>query len=726
MPGPRPRGLSPSPPRRRQPRVGDALLNTFAGRAILGGLAVRVLVALLSAFTGSKPVIVGVIDTAAGVVLAAGAASIVVRLAIVAQRRLLWRVRDKLILSYIFIGFTPVLLIAAFFLLCGFLLFYNFSSYMVQSRLKALGDEARFLARSTVQDIESRGDRTVADVLSRRQAAAAGEYAGISLAVVPADRTCAGAGEKSANSSVSEASAGSWSHVAPPQRIPRWIDCSGFSGLMAYTIPAAAPGQGEQTHVLVRAVTFSGSPSHPYGLVVDLPVSNQATQRLRSETGVEVKDVTAMASAAGARPMAGRPVEPRVEDAPGAGLLSNLRSLIEYRDWDSGSSGTLVVSMQLSVEEIYDRISAQGLVGQNFGQNLLLALSIIIGLFLVIESVALVAGLALAKSITGSVHELFRGTERVRRQDFTHKIAIHTDDQLGELASSFNDMTDSIEDLLRQADEKKRLEEELRIAREIQMSLLPQGPLAMQGLSVTAMCVPAREVGGDYYDFFRLGERRLGVLIADVSGKGTSAAFYMAELKGLMLSLSEIHTSPRALLLAANRIIAANLDSRSFITMTYAVVDLDARTMTYARAGHTPLMFVPGPSSGDRRARVLVPDGLVLGLNIDNGEMFERLLEEHTIGLRCGDLAVFFTDGITEAMNAADDMFGENRLRQLAEEHADLPSTELRERVLGEIDTFVGSSPQHDDMTMILVKVEAFPAWPAVEDTELAGTWLRS
>jgi serine phosphatase RsbU (regulator of sigma subunit) len=566
----------------------------------------------------------------------------------------------------------------------------------------------------------------VADVLGRRQAGAAGEYAGISFAVVPADQPCAGAGEKAGTSSVSGPIAGSWSHIAPPGHIPRWIDCSGFSGLMAYTIPAAAPDEKGQTHILVRAVAFPVSPAHTYALVVDLPISNQATQRLRSETGVEVKDVTVMNLTAGAQPMTGRPAESRAEDVQGGGLLGNLRSLIEYRDWNSGSSGTLVVSMQLSVEEIYDRISAQGLVGQNFGQNLLLALSIIIGLFLVIESVALVAGLALAKSITGSVHELFRGTERVLRSDFTRQIAIHTDDQLGELAKSFNSMTTSIENSLRQKAEKERLEGELRIARDIQMSLLPQGPLGMPGLSVSAMCVPAREVGGDYYDFFRLGDRRLGVLIADVSGKGTSAAFYMAELKGLMLSLSEIHTSPRALLLAANRIISANLDSRSFITMTYAVVDLGARTMTYARAGHTPLMFVPGPSSGDRRVRVLVPDGLVLGLNIDNGELFERLLEEHTIGLRCGDLAVFFTDGITEAMNAADDMFGDNRLRRLAEEHADLPSDELRDRVLSEIGTFVGSFPQHDDMTMILVKFEEFPAWTPVEDTEVAATWLRS
>jgi serine phosphatase RsbU (regulator of sigma subunit) len=230
----------------------------------------------------------------------------------------------------------------------------------------------------------------------------------------------------------------------------------------------------------------------------------------------------------------------------------------------------------------------------------------------------------------------------------------------------------------------------------------------MPGLSVTALCVPAREVGGDYYDFLPLGENRLGILIADVSGKGTSAALYMAELKGLVLSLSRIHRSPRELLITANRIIAEHLDSRSFITMTYAIIDLRSRTMTYARAGHTPLIYVPGPGVESRQARILAPDGLVLGLKIDNGEMFERLLEEQTIPLHAGDLYLFFTDGITEAMNESDDCFGENRLGQLVEEHASLPSAELRERVLREISAFVGAAPQHDDMTMILLKVEEF------------------
>jgi phosphoserine phosphatase RsbU/P len=188
----------------------------------------------------------------------------------------------------------------------------------------------------------------------------------------------------------------------------------------------------------------------------------------------------------------------------------------------------------------------------------------------------------------------------------------------------------------------------------------------------------------------------------------------MAELKGLVLSLSRIHTSPRDLLIMANRIIAEHLDARSFITMTYAVVDLRARTLTYARAGHTPLIYLPGAEKG---SRILTPDGMVLGLKLDNGEMFERLLEEQTIPLRDGDMYLFFTDGISEAMNVGDDCFGEQRLATLVEEHAHLPPDELRERVLREIASFVGDAPQHDDMTMILLKVEP---GHAVEDAEVA------
>src|SRR5204863_7208472 len=167
----------------------------------------------------------------------------------------------------------------------------------------------------------------------------------------------------------------------------------------------------------------------------------------------------------------------------------------------------------------------------------------------------------------------------------SHRIRIDSGDQLGELAGSFNRMSSSIEHLLHVQREKQRLDDELRIAREIQKSLLPPAPPVVAGMTIADLCEPAREVGGDYYDFFDLGGRRLGVMVADVSGKGTSAALYMAELKGLMLALTKKEQSPRRLLIEANRLLANHLDNRSFITMTYAVLDLDARTLTCARAG---------------------------------------------------------------------------------------------------------------------------------------------
>jgi serine phosphatase RsbU (regulator of sigma subunit) len=516
--------------------------------------------------------------------------------------------------------------------------------------------------------------------------------------------------------------------------VPDWIPCTGFAGLFAYSNDADGSasaqvstrsalalgdplqGSGARAHLLVRGTAFPDAAQPGYAVIVDLPVSEDVKQRLRGETGVEVRSVrTVNDQARGGVPP--KPLQGRVNPSAESGRTGTSNglmpsgSLIEYHDWTSGLSGTLLVSTQLSISELYDRISAsQSGGGLSIGQIMLVLLYAIGGLFFVIEVVALIMGLALAKSITGSVHALFAGTERVRQGDFTHKIAVKSEDQLGELAGSFNSMTASIEELLRQAAEKKRLEEELRIAHEIQMSLLPQGPLEMPGLSVTALCVPAREVGGDYYDFLPLDDHRVGVLIADVSGKGTSAALYMAELKGLVLSLSQIHTSPRQLLISANRIIAEHLDARSFITMTYAVIDLRAHMMTYARAGHTPLIYLPGPGIDSRRVRILAPDGLVLGLKIDKGEMFERLLEEETLPLRSGDLYLFFTDGITEAMNKNDDCFGENRLGRLIEAHPDLTSNELRERVLREIQAFVGDAPQHDDMTMIVLKVDEIGA----------------
>ena len=640
----------------------------------------------------------------------------------------LWRVRRKLTLSYIFIGFVPILLIVVFFLLCGLLLFFNVSSYLVQSRVNALVDETRFLAEATTIELaQAADDPTFDEVLTRRQEAASARYHGASLVVVPTMRTCGPANATPGRTVSRPLLSGAWAHLDAPTALPDWVMCEGYAGLIAYQAPptgAAAIRENPlwRTHLAVRAVALPAEAIPRYAVIVDVPVTAATGLQIQNDTGIELGDISTLGmTATDVVPVTGRAIE---EDSSAPAMREPLTwmTFLDYNDWVSGRMGNVVIAIGLNVTGIYGRISATPLTqigNYSVGQLLLIMLMVVAALFLTIQTVAFMTGLSLARSITGAVHELATGTDHVRRGDFSHRISVSSDDQLGDLADSFNSMTASVEDLLHAKAEKERLEQELRIARQIQMSLLPQGPLTMDGLSVTAHCEPAREVGGDYYDYLPLGDRRVGILIADVAGKGTSAALYMAELKGLMLSLSQLHSSPRELLITANRIIAQHLDARSFITMTYAVVDPCARTLTYARAGHCPLIYLPGPGGrgqgaggsgwqelGGRRVQVQIPDGLVLGLKIDSGERFNSLLEEVTLPLGVGDVVLLFTDGVTDAMNADGDPFGEERLAALVAEHGDLPFEELRERILRDIRAFVGDTGLQDDLTFVLLKMD--------------------
>ncbi len=695
----------------------DWLTGTFAGRALISGLLIKTATLTLAAAGTPLTGLLRVVDAIGGVSLLVGASILAYRLFIAARRRLLWRVRRKLTLSYIFIGFVPALLIICFFLLAGLLLFFNVSSYLMQSRIRALVDQTQFLAQTAAGELHrASGPEAFAETLARRYAGAFARFPEGSYAVIPAERSCGDNEPGSSTALRAPLTAGPWAHLAAPAALPEWVACAGHAGLIVYP-------DGNLMRVAVRAVALPPARSPRYAVIVDLPITAAIARGLFDDTGVELGDTTALI--ADDRPgtddpnlnidFGGNPDSPAFSTSPdaGAGLLRRPREWVVFLDsvdWDTGRPGTVTMAIRTTIAGIYDRISATPVaqIGNfNFGQVLLILLGVVGGLFLVIQIVALGMGLGLARSITGSVHELFTGTERVRSGDFTHKIAIRTRDQFGELADSFNSMTASVEDLLQQKAEKERLEQELRIARDIQMSLLPQGPLRMPGLTLIAHCEPAREVGGDYYDVLPIDEHRLGILIADVAGKVTSAALYMAELKGLMLALSQLHRSPRALLIDANRIIALHLDRRSFITITYAVIDLEARTLTHARAGHCPLLYRPGMGCADRAVQVMMPDGLVLGLQIDNGDRFNGLLEEVTVPIGSGDLFVLYTDGITEAMNADGDCFGDERLSSLVVEHGDLPSDELRERILREIGVFVGGAPQQDDMTMLLVRVDS-------------------
>jgi sigma-B regulation protein RsbU (phosphoserine phosphatase) len=682
------RRVTPRPAAAPQMTARDLLFRTWPGRLFLIAAALKFIVAVWRMVfdPAALPAIVRALSGAATVGLAIAVGVFAWRLFVQVKRRLLWRVRRKLILSYIFIGVIPALLILVFFLFAGSLVFMNVSAYLFKDGYDTIVEDTRLSAQAAATEI-ARNPASGAETIQRVHRIRLPRYPALSIAYIAPD----GHTE----------TLGPWKTLPIPRAIPRWIKDEVTS--MSLGLPVRdTPGEED---LVVRTVVKVGPGGSGGAVIVDIPLDDQVTYRLHDTTGVRLENVSdPRVDGATTRTSTAQPAAPSRSV-----FFEKSLAQIDIHNWETGALHRDTLALSYRLRELYNHLSsAQSMrvQGMRLSDALMFMLVAIGVLFLIIEAAALVMGLALARSITSSVHELFMGTERVRQGDFTHRINIESRDQLGELADSFNQMTGSIENLLLTAAEKKRLEEELRIARQIQMSLLPRGPLDFPGISMTALCVPAREVGGDYYDFFHVGDRQLGILIADVSGKGTSAALYMAELKGLMLSLSQIYKSPRQLLMEVNRIISENLDTRSFITMTYGVLDLNAGTMTFARAGHTPMVFLRGDGTKGG-AQSLAPSGIVVGLRIPGAtEKFSDLLEEQQVKLHKGDVLVLYTDGITEAMNVGQDLFGDDRLGRLITEHGHLDTGDLRERILREIESFVGGADQHDDMTMILIKIE--------------------
>ncbi len=684
------------------------LLKSIPGRAALIGIAIKVVAAMIGLIAPATWTTLEAVDAVGSLALIFAGGYSIARGVIWAKRRLLWRVRRKLILSYIFVGLVPGLLIISFFLIAGLILFFNVSTYLLQSRVRSVIDQAGFLSQSVALEA-AHGDptATLRRTLMQRQRAAAERYPFTSIAIVPAEALTCPANPPTVTPAVRPMTIGPWEHLEAPERLPPWVSCDGFAGLLAYE---GAGENGLETRLVMRAVTIPQSKAPRWAVIVDVPFTAAIEERLRAETGIRLGDATALpySNAAVVTPR-GRLLDTRPRQEPDTALPlgEGWVVFLDVNHWETGATNFATVGIQLNVREIYDRMTALS-TGRQLGQFLLLMLAFLGVLFLTIQFVALVIGFALARQITGAVHDLFTGTEHLRNRDFTHQIPVRARDQLGELADSFNVMTGEITKLLKENAEKARMEQEMLAARDIQQKLLPSGPLSIPGLSIMAFCEPAREVAGDYYDFVRISATKLGVLIADVSGKGLPAGLYMAQLKVLFQSLARSHPSPRDFLKAINRVVADNIDSKSFITMTYAVIDLERREMVMARAGHCPLIRVPGRSpAGLRKSEVHAPDGLVLGLKIDNGEMFDAMIQEETVALGTDDLIVFFTDGISETMNDAFDCYGEPRLAKVLEQYSHLPFDQLRAFLFADLRAFAGEADQHDDMTMVLLRVGA-------------------
>jgi len=574
-------------------------------------------------------------------------------------RRLMWRIRTKLLFSYLFIAVVPVVLLILLFALAALLFSGLVASHIVTADIQGKAESLQATARAVLTSAGRPGAAAVDALIAPARAV----HPDVSYVVMRGGRVVG-------------------SHGTLPQALPAWMKPPGFTGLIK-----------EEDQEDLRAVWMDGADF----VLIRVPLDPRLFHGLRDRMGVHF-----LGSGGRVEKTKESGVNIDFDDATfanptGIGGMVFLATP-EIRRWTDGEPDLDPLALRFDPSQLIRRLSPSAQL--NMGDLLVKLLAAVTLVFMVTYGISLLIGLALARTITKGIHELSTGTERLRQRDFAHPIRVYSRDQLGDLAESFNVMAESVQDLLREQADKERLEEELRIARKIQMSLLPQGTVTLPGLRIAALCLPAAEVGGDYYDLLPLSATRMGVLVADVSGKGISAALYMAELKGLVLSLSRIYESPARLLGEANRILSANMDPRSFITMTYAVVDTARRTMTYARAGHNPLIHLSGGET-----RVLTPAGL--GLGMDRGERFEEILEEAEVALASGDVFLFFTDGLSEAMNGHAELFGERRLRNVLERviARETDEEELKDRILEEIRLFVGEAAQHDDMTMVLLKV---------------------
>lgn len=247
--------------------------------------------------------------------------------------------------------------------------------------------------------------------------------------------------------------------------------------------------------------------------------------------------------------------------------------------------------------------------------------------------------------------------------------------------------------------QEERIKQELEIAREVQQSFLPTQKPHFKGLDMAAICKPAFETGGDYYDFIQLDDHRIAVTIGDVSGKGFQAAFYMTFIKGILHSLCWEIDSPAEILKKVNRLFYDNAQRGTFISLVYGIIDLQKQTFTFARAGHNPILKVGSNGSGIEE---LKPSGIGIGLSKDS---FDEQIQEVTLSLVNDEILILYTDGIVEALNEHHKFYGTDRFNKMVSDNAKKSAKQILDLLAHDVRSFVGEAKQHDDMTIMVMKM---------------------
>jgi sigma-B regulation protein RsbU (phosphoserine phosphatase) len=634
------------------------------------------------------------------------------------RAQVLWRLRNRLIVTYVFIGVIPVFLLVVISLLTLYLFFGQFASFVVTSDIT-----------THLRSMES-ANRTIAHHLSSHLAAGEKLSAELVSRVRPY-RPEWGRRELCA-----------W-YGSQPQPF-----CSGPEGAAAFTAPAFVKDNfreivRDRGALYLRTATVIGAEPQRLRVISSEPLDKILLEEIAAELGeitllqpkpsaanlpVEDRNKQGLLMSSGEMVSEdGRQFDPTFTVG---GLPAKSRAVdpeiifggeLMIVDWTSATgkpqrTGALGVHTRPSV--LYARLfAALGSYAQVI-ENLLLIIAVVFG---IIELLALFIGTKLTRSITSAVDQLYEATKHVNRADFSHRIPVQSTDQLATLANSFNSMTTSIEKLVQEQKEKQRLEGELAIAQEVQAQLYPKLITQLETLEVHGFCRPARTVSGDYYDFLALNSDKLMLAVGDISGKGISAALLMATIhsavraytiedvpvlrepaavgagggSGLMLASESrgAEASPAMLLSLLNHQLYESTPMAKYATLFLAIYDGATRRLTYANGGHLPPILI----SGDGSSQLLSCGGTVVGL-------FDNLsFPEATVQFRPGDILVTYSDGVTEPENDYGE-FGEDRLIQLVRENRHLPLERITEIVTTAVMDWIGDNEQPDDVTVVLAR----------------------
>jgi sigma-B regulation protein RsbU (phosphoserine phosphatase) len=613
---------------------------------------------------------------------------ITLRLLRIGLRKLTWRLRNRLMVAYLFIAVLPILLVLTLVGLGAYMLAGQVAVYLVRSeldrRLVSLQSVAQDLSASpgAIQQIDETGrQRFPGLILLTVQSGAEKKW--------PADADVSLPANLPANSS---------GFASRDGRYYAWADVvEGDKHTLAWTpltrrfLSGLAPGLGD-FYFLQREFVESQK--------------SKGTGRAADQPKIQVKAGATKLGAGG---------DGQFRFSPAGGFASSTGlppavnqldldvrwgSFIRTVSWeDPRKTQTALLAAHTRLSSILAAILSQG------GDELVLTVFYIVAVsFLVVAIAGLGIGISMSRSITGAVHSLYAGTQRVMRGDFSHLIQVSGRDQLAELSGSFNTMTQNLERLLAVAKEKERMQAEIEIARGVQDQLYPKAPPVFESLRVLGSCNPARMVSGDYYDY-QLVDGKLAIAIGDVAGKGISAALLMATIQAAMRmelrasvqmaapSMNGLRFSTARMVSELNQQLHATTSPEKYATFFFAIYDQATGLLTYTNAGHLqPVLFRDGV------ATLLDVNGTVVG-----AFPFSKY-EESKLELRAGDLLVCYTDGITEPENEYGEMFGEERLIELVAKNADRAEAQIIESVMESVRQWTGVPELSDDMTVLLAR----------------------